>query len=44
MSDDKIRIARQMYDTRNYAVQAIADTLGVRRNTIYCHLETSQTP
>jgi DNA invertase Pin-like site-specific DNA recombinase len=38
MTSDKINIARQMYDTREHTVEAIAKTLGVSRKTIYRHL------
>jgi DNA invertase Pin-like site-specific DNA recombinase len=38
MTADKVRAARQMYDSRDYTVQAIADALHVSRATIYNHL------
>jgi len=39
MTPDKIKVARQMYDSREHTVEAIAKTLGVSRKTIYRHLE-----
>lgn len=41
MTPEKTRIAREMYDSREYTVDAIASTLGVSRQTIYRHLEPS---
>lgn len=38
MSDDQVRIARQMYDSREYSSQAIADALGVSRRSVYRYL------
>jgi helix-turn-helix resolvase-like protein len=35
MSAEKTAVARQMYDTRQHTVAAIAATLGVSRATIY---------
>lgn len=43
MTPDKIKIARQMYDSRDHTVEAIAQTLGVSRKTVYRHLESSAT-
>lgn len=37
-SDDKVKIARKMYESRDYTVQEIATTLGVSRGTIYNYL------
>ena len=39
MTPEKIAVARQMYDSREHTVEAIAKTLGVSRKTIYRHLE-----
>lgn len=38
MSDDQVRIARQMYDSKEYSVQKIADVIGVSRRSIYRYL------
>ena len=38
MTPDKIKVARQMYDSRDHTVEAIAATLGVSRKTVYRHL------
>jgi len=38
MTPDKIKIARQMYDSREHTVEGIAKTLGVSRKTVYRHL------
>jgi DNA invertase Pin-like site-specific DNA recombinase len=35
LTGDKLRLARQMYDSREYKMTAIADTLGVSRATVY---------
>ena len=43
MTPEKIAVARQMYDSREHTVEAIATTLGVSRKTIYRHLEPSTT-
>ena len=39
MTPDKVKVARQMYDAREHTVEAIAQTLGVSRKTIYRHLD-----
>jgi DNA invertase Pin-like site-specific DNA recombinase len=41
MTPDKAAVARQMYDSRQYTVAAIAKTLGVSRASIYRHLPTA---
>jgi DNA invertase Pin-like site-specific DNA recombinase len=41
MTPDKIKVARQMYDSREHTVEAIAKALGVSRKTIYRHLAPS---
>ena len=41
MTTDKVRLARQMYDSREHTVEAIAKTLGVSRASIYRHLDPS---
>jgi DNA invertase Pin-like site-specific DNA recombinase len=38
MTPDKIRMARQLYASRQHTVAAIAKTLGVSRASIYRHL------
>jgi DNA invertase Pin-like site-specific DNA recombinase len=38
MTEPKIRLAREMYTSRQYTVAAIASTLGVSRASIYRHL------
>ena len=39
MTPEKVKVARQMYASREHTVEAIAQTLGVSRKTIYRHLE-----
>jgi hypothetical protein len=39
MTAQKVALARQMYDTREHTVAAIARTLGVNRASIYRHLD-----
>lgn len=41
MTPEKIKIARQLYDSREHTVDTIAKTLGVSRKTIYRHLARS---
>ena len=36
---NNIKIARQMYGSREHTVEAIAKTLGVSRKSIYRHLD-----
>lgn len=38
MTPDKVRLARQLYDSREHTVDAIAKTLGVSRASIYRNL------
>jgi len=38
MTPEKIAVARQMYDSKDHTVEAIAKTVGVSRKTIYRHL------
>jgi len=38
MTSDKVRVARELYESRQYTVAAIAKTLGVSRASIYRHL------
>jgi DNA invertase Pin-like site-specific DNA recombinase len=38
MTPEKIQVARQLYDSKEHTVEAIAHTLGVSRKTIYRHL------
>lgn len=44
MTPDKVRLARQLYDSREHTVEAIAKTLGVSRASIYRHLSPSAAP
>jgi DNA invertase Pin-like site-specific DNA recombinase len=41
MTPAKIKIAREMYDSRQHTVEAIAKTIGVSRASIYRHLHGS---
>jgi DNA invertase Pin-like site-specific DNA recombinase len=38
MTKPKVKLAREMYASRQYTVAAIASTLGVSRASIYRHL------
>jgi DNA invertase Pin-like site-specific DNA recombinase len=38
MTPEKVKVARQMYDSKEHTVEAIAKTLGVSRKTVYRHL------
>jgi DNA invertase Pin-like site-specific DNA recombinase len=44
MTPDKVRLARQLYDSREHTVEAIAKTLGVSRASIYRHLSPAAPP
>jgi DNA invertase Pin-like site-specific DNA recombinase len=44
MTPDKVRLARQLYDSREHTVEAIAKTLGVSRASIYRHLSPPPPP
>jgi DNA-binding XRE family transcriptional regulator len=38
MTAEKVQMARQMYESKDHTVEAIAKTLGVSRKTIYRRL------
>jgi DNA invertase Pin-like site-specific DNA recombinase len=38
MTDDKVKLARQLYDARQHTVEQIAALLGVSRKTVYRYL------
>ena len=38
MTPEKIKMARDLYDSKQYTVETIAKELGVSRKTIYRHL------
>ena len=40
MTAEKVRVAREMYESKDYTVEAIARTIGVSRKTVYRHLTT----
>ena len=40
MTPEKVRVAREMYASREHTVEAIAATIGVSRKTVYRHLAT----
>lgn len=44
MTPDKVAIARQMYDSKEFTVEAIAKVVGVSRASIYRHLTGSTQP
>jgi len=44
MTPDKVRLARQLYDSREHTVETIAKTLGVSRASIYRHLSPTAAP
>ena len=41
MTPEKVKMAREMYDAREYSVETIAKTIGVSRMTVYRHLHPS---
>lgn len=43
MTEAQLTTAREMYDSKRYTVEQIAETLGVSRTTIYRYLEAEQT-
>ncbi|MHB8324630.1 MAG: recombinase family protein [Candidatus Dormibacteria bacterium] len=42
MSPDKVAIARRMYESKDFTIEAIAQVLGVSRASIYRHLADSR--
>ena len=38
MTPEKIAVARQMYDSKEFTVEQIAKTVGVSRMSLYRHL------
>jgi hypothetical protein len=43
MTEHKISVARDRYQSQEYTVAAIAKTLGVSRASTYCHLANAAT-
>jgi DNA invertase Pin-like site-specific DNA recombinase len=39
MTPDKARVAREMYDSKNYTIEQIAKTVGVSRTSLYRSLD-----
>jgi len=39
MTPEKLAVAKDMYDSRKHTVEAIANTVGVSRPTLYRHLD-----
>lgn len=44
MSADKVATARQMYDSKEFTIEAIAQVLGVSRASVYRHLAAPRRP
>jgi DNA invertase Pin-like site-specific DNA recombinase len=42
MTEDKLRVAQEMYDSNKHTIEAIANTIGVSRKTIYRHLDSTK--
>jgi DNA-binding XRE family transcriptional regulator len=42
MTVEKVKVAREMYDSKDHTVQKIAETVGVSRQTIYRHLSVDE--
>ena len=38
MTPEKVKVAREMYESKEFTVEAIAETIGVSRKTVYRHL------
>jgi DNA invertase Pin-like site-specific DNA recombinase len=38
MTEEKVKVAREMYDSKEHTVESIAKTIGVSRKTVYRHL------
>ena len=38
MSPDTMKVARELYASKEHNVEAIAETIGVSRKTVYRHL------
>jgi DNA invertase Pin-like site-specific DNA recombinase len=43
MTEDKVKLARSMYESNDYTVAGIAKILGVSRTTVYAHLQRPST-
>lgn len=41
LTGDKLRLAKQMYESHDYSLSAIADALGVSRATVYRGLRST---
>jgi DNA-binding phage protein len=41
MTPEKLRVAREMYDSKEHTLEVIARTVGVGRTTLYRHLSAS---
>ena len=39
MTEDRVKLARQLYDAREHTVEQIATMLGLSRKTVYRYLE-----
>jgi DNA invertase Pin-like site-specific DNA recombinase len=44
VTEEKVKVMREMYDSREYTVDTIATTVGVSRNTVYRYLDDDQAP
>ena len=42
MTPEKTKMARELYDSKNYTVETIAKELGVSRKTVYRHLSKAE--
>jgi DNA invertase Pin-like site-specific DNA recombinase len=42
LDDKKVALAQSLYDSRQHSIQAICETLGVSRATLYKHIETKK--
>ncbi|MGW1254667.1 helix-turn-helix domain-containing protein [Streptomyces sp. NPDC002513] len=43
LTEDRATLAQRLYDEREKTVQQIADMFGVRRSTVYGHLDKAMT-
>jgi DNA invertase Pin-like site-specific DNA recombinase len=44
VTEEKVKVMREMYDSREYTVDTIATTVGVSRNTVYRYLDDGPAP
>jgi hypothetical protein len=44
VTEEKVKVRREMYDSRQHIVEKIADTVGVSRNAVYHYFKVDPAP